>query len=57
MTVDVWMQHPTPRFLSHEMFASLRRWTGQQAPDTEVPISATIDALDAAGVSFGLLSA
>ena len=27
MTVDAWMQHPTPRFLAHDMFASLRRWT------------------------------
>jgi hypothetical protein len=24
--VDAWMQHPTPRFLAHPMFASLRRW-------------------------------
>jgi uncharacterized protein len=57
MTVDVWMQHPTLRFLSHDMFASLRRWTGQEVPETEVPISATIDALDRADVSLGLLSA
>jgi hypothetical protein len=26
--VDVWMQHPTLRFLQHEMFEPLRRWTG-----------------------------
>jgi hypothetical protein len=35
MTIDVWMQHPTLRFLRHEMFDSLRRWTGQQVPAEE----------------------
>jgi uncharacterized protein len=57
MTVDVWMQHPTRRFLSHEMFDSLRRWTGQEVPTEEIPITATIGALDHAGVDYGLLSA
>lgn len=57
MTVDVWMQHPTPRFLEHEMFDSLRRWTGGKMPEGEIPIDATVAAMDAAGVSFGLLSA
>lgn len=52
MTTDVWMQHPTLRFLQHEMFDSLRRWTGQ-----EVPIAATVAAMGVAGVAFGLLSA
>jgi uncharacterized protein len=55
--VDAWMQHPTRRFLDHEMFASLRRWTGGTIPDGEVPISATVAAMDAAGVDFGLLTA
>jgi uncharacterized protein len=57
MTIDVWMQHPTLRFLSHAMFESVRRWTGQQVPSEEIPISATIAALDHAEVGFGLLSA
>jgi predicted TIM-barrel fold metal-dependent hydrolase len=57
MTVDVWMQHPTLRFLSHEMFDSLRRWTGEEVPTEEILISATIGALDHADVTFGLLSA
>jgi predicted TIM-barrel fold metal-dependent hydrolase len=57
MTIDVWMQHPTQRFLSHEMFDSLRRWTGQTVPDQEIPIDATIGAMDNADVAFGLLSA
>ncbi|UJA21798.1 amidohydrolase [Thermoleophilia bacterium SCSIO 60948] len=51
------MQHPTLRFLSHEMFESLRRWTGQSVPETEIPIDATIGAMDHAGVGFGLISA
>ena len=57
MTIDVWMQHPTQRFLRQDAFASLRRWTGQQIPEDEIPIDATIAAMDAAGISFGILSA
>lgn len=57
MTIDVWMQHPTRRFLEHDMLASLRRWTGGAMPDEEIPIEATVSAMDAAGVAFGLLSA
>ena len=57
MTVDVWMQHPTLRFLNHDMFESLRRWTGQEIPSQEVPIEMTLAAMDAAGVHLGLLSA
>ncbi|KLO28375.1 amidohydrolase [Mycolicibacter heraklionensis] len=57
MTIDVWMQHPTRRFLDHDMLASLRRWTGGAMPDEEIPIEATVSAMDAAGVDFGLLSA
>ena len=57
MTIDVWMQHPTQRFLRSEMLASLRRWTGSSMPDTDIPIDATIQAMDEADVRFGLLSA
>jgi predicted TIM-barrel fold metal-dependent hydrolase len=39
------------------MFESLWRWTGQGPPEREVPIRATVEAMDAAGVGFGLLSA
>ena len=24
--IDAWIQHPTPAFIAHDMFASLRRW-------------------------------
>jgi uncharacterized protein len=57
MTIDVWMQHPTVRFLGHEMLESLRRWTGMEVPKEELPVELTIAAMDAAGVSFGLISA
>ncbi|WP_067967527.1 amidohydrolase family protein [Mycolicibacter icosiumassiliensis] len=57
MTIDVWMQQPTRRFLDHDMLASLRRWTGGAMPDDEIPIEATVSAMDTAGVDFGLLSA
>jgi uncharacterized protein len=57
MTIDVWMQHPTLRFLRHEVFESLRRWTGQEVPAEELPVEMTIAAMDAGGVDFGLISA
>ena len=56
-TIDVWMQHPTQRFLAHDMFESLRRWTGQEVPAEEIPIELSLASLDDAGVGFGLLSA
>jgi len=55
--IDVWMQHPTVSFLRHEMFASILRWTGKEPPTEELSIDLTVAAMDAAGVSFGLLSA
>jgi hypothetical protein len=55
--IDAWAQHPTLRFLSSEMFASLRRWTGADLPTEEIPIDATAAAMDAAGVQLALLSA
>jgi predicted TIM-barrel fold metal-dependent hydrolase len=57
MTVDVWMQHPTLRFLRHDMLESLRRWTGMEVPESEPPIDWTLGAMDAGGIEFGLLSA
>ncbi len=54
--VDVWMQHPTRRFLQQPMFDSLRRWTGQSL-DGEVPVETTLAAMDAGSISVGLLSA
>jgi len=55
-TIDVWMQHPTPRFLAEPCFDSLRRWTGGLT-DTEIPLSLTLDAMDAGGIRTGCLAA
>lgn len=57
MTIDVWAQHPTQRFLAHDMFASLRRWTGDTIPTGDIPLTVTSDAMDAAGVDQALISA
>lgn len=54
--IDVWMQHPTPRLLEQPFLESLRRWLGETAM-REIPLSATIEAMDSAGVRVGLLSA
>lgn len=55
--VDAWMQHPTLRHSNHEMFESLRRWTGQQWPVAEVPVDRTLALMDEAGVERGLICA
>jgi len=57
MIIDVWMQHPTLRFLGHEMFDSLRRWTKQEVPTQELPLELTIGAMDGGGVTMGLIAA
>ena len=57
MVIDVWMQHPTLRFAGHDMFSSLRRWTGAEVPAEPPDIGVTIAAMDDAGVDFGLLNA
>ena len=55
--IDAWAQHPTLRQTSEPMFDSLRRWTQMAAPDTELPVAATVAALDEAGVALGLICA
>lgn len=57
MTVDAWTQHPTVRLMQHRSLESLLRWTDQEAPSEEIPIDVTVAAMDAAGVSAGMLSA
>lgn len=57
MIVDAWAQHPTLRHLQDPMFESLRRWTKIPAPTAEIPVTATIDAMDQAGVDRALISA
>lgn len=58
MTIlDAWIQHPTPEFLGHPMFASLLRWMGVDGPPPVIPIELTLAALDEAGVGQALNSA
>jgi predicted TIM-barrel fold metal-dependent hydrolase len=55
--VDAWIQHPTPAFLRHPMFESLRRWGAvTQIPDA-IPVEMTVAALEAAGVDRALVTA
>jgi predicted TIM-barrel fold metal-dependent hydrolase len=54
--VDAWIQHPTPGFLRHPMFASLWRWTGGDAP-AEIPLERTLGALRAAKIDRALVCA
>lgn len=55
--VDAWMQHPTVRHANHEMFASLRRWTGMERLEEPLPVEVTVAAMAAADVETGLASA
>ncbi len=57
MIIDAWTQHPTERFLRSDWLASLRRWSGDEIPQGEIPIDVTIAAMDAAGVAKATLSA
>ncbi len=54
--VDVWMQHPTRRFLEQPFLDSLKRWTRQDFSG-EIPLSATMAAMDQGGVALGLVAA
>ncbi len=54
--IDAWMQHPNQGFLAMPMFDSLRRWAKGTLP-TELPLSSTLDQMDAAGVRVGMLNA
>lgn len=57
MIVDAWVQHPNHAFLSHEMFATLRRWMGLDVVPDSFPVEATLGALDGAGIDRALVSA
>ena len=57
MIIDAWMQHPSAVFLADPMFDALRRWAHGQLASGEVPVEATVAAMDAAGVRAGMLCA
>ena len=54
--IDVWMQHPTARFLREPWLESVLRWTRQEDIQ-EMPLSATLEAMNQGQVSFGLIAA
>eukprot|EP01060_Flectonema_neradi_P025161 TRINITY_DN3399_c0_g1_i1.p1 TRINITY_DN3399_c0_g1~~TRINITY_DN3399_c0_g1_i1.p1 ORF type:complete len:316 (+),score=52.44 TRINITY_DN3399_c0_g1_i1:69-950(+) len=62
--VDVWMQHPTEKFLTQPFFASLNRWNrGQntgamgQVMQMAYNVDTTVKMLDMAKLELGLISA
>ena len=57
MIIDVWAQHPTLRHSQDPVFDSLRRWTKGAIPDQELPVSATVAAMDEARVAQSLICA
>jgi uncharacterized protein len=57
MIIDAWGQHPTVRFSQDPIFESLRRWTKGALPTDELPLSATLSAMDKGGVDRMLISA
>jgi uncharacterized protein len=57
MIIDAWGQHPTIRFSQDPIFESLRRWTKGALPTEELPLAATLSAMDKGGVDRMLISA
>lgn len=57
MIIDAWAQHPTLRHSQDPIFDSLRRWTKTVAPTAELPVSATLAAMDQGGIDRALISA
>lgn len=57
MIIDAWIQHPTPQFMRHSMFDSLRRWMGMVEVPSEIPLEFTLGALQAAGVQRAFMTA
>jgi predicted TIM-barrel fold metal-dependent hydrolase len=55
--VDAWMQHPTKEFLNLPIFESLRRWSPGALSKGDLPLEATMAAMDEAGVRLGLMCA
>ena len=53
--IDVWVQHPGRTFLESDIFEPLRRWTKGIA--TDLPSELTVNELDKANVTLGILSA
>lgn len=54
--VDVWMQHPSARFVREPWLQSLLRWLGADSMP-EVPLEFTLAAMESGGVAHGLCAA
>lgn len=57
MIIDAWAQHPTLRHIQDPIFESLRRWTKAPLPSEELPVAATLAAMDAGRIDVSLISA
>ena len=62
--VDVWMQHPTEKFITQPFFASLNRWNRNQDISVQkammkmaIDVKTTVKMLDAADLELGIISA
>lgn len=55
--IDAWIQHPTPQFIRHRAFESLRRWMRLTTIPESIPSAMTLGALKAAKVDLALVSA
>jgi uncharacterized protein len=55
--IDAWIQHPTPGFVGHPMFESLRRWMGIREVPHEIPVDMTVGALESAGIQRAMVCA
>ena len=56
MIIDAWAQHPTLRHIQDPIFDSLRRWSKAAVPEKDIPVAATIAAMDRANVDLSLIS-
>ena len=50
--IDAWMQHPSAEFLADPVFDSLRRWAHGRLAGGEVPVAATVAAMDGTAELF-----
>jgi predicted TIM-barrel fold metal-dependent hydrolase len=55
--IDAWMQHPGQQWLDNEMFGSLKRWKPGPFSEHAQPVETTLEMMDTAGVTRGMLCA
>jgi len=52
--IYAWTQHPSAEFLADPVFDSPRRWARGRLAGGEVPVAATVAAMDEAGLRTGM---